>query len=61
MFPSSSAGLIAALGNAEARVAMDLHTSSRVVVFGTEGDTDAALYAELVGCSADAVRAGGAA
>lgn len=55
------AGLIAALGNAEARVAMDLHTSSRVVVFGTEGDTDAALYAELVGCSADAVRAGGAA
>ena len=36
--------------------ALGLDASSRVLVFGTEGDTDAALYEELVGMSAAEVR-----
>ncbi|MGC9368353.1 MAG: diaminopropionate ammonia-lyase [Paracoccaceae bacterium] len=50
------AGLAAAMGDDEARAMLGLDAGSRVVVFGTEGDTDAALYEELVGLSADAVR-----
>ena len=43
------AGLQAAITNAEARAALGLGGGSRVVVFGTEGDTDPELYRELVG------------
>ncbi|SNT28137.1 diaminopropionate ammonia-lyase [Tropicimonas sediminicola] len=52
------AAFLAAAGNAEARAALGLDAASRVLVFGTEADTDPALYEELVGKSADAVRAG---
>ncbi len=48
--------LIAVMGDADARAALGLGHNSRVLVFGTEGDTDPALYGELVGLSADAVR-----
>jgi diaminopropionate ammonia-lyase len=48
--------LIAVMQNAEARQALGLGPDSRVLVFGTEGDTDPALYAELVGRSGDVVR-----
>ena len=50
------AGLTAAMGDDEARAMLGLDAGSRVVVFGTEGDTDAELYQELVGLSGDAVR-----
>jgi len=50
------AGLAAAMGDAEARAALALDGASRVLVFGTEGDTDAALYEALVGLSAAEVR-----
>ena len=50
------AGLAAAMSDEEARAALGLDASSRVLVFGTEGDTDAALYEELVGMSAAEVR-----
>ncbi|MBN9677728.1 diaminopropionate ammonia-lyase [Salipiger bermudensis] len=50
------AGLAAAMGDEEARAALGLDASSRVLIFGTEGDTDAALYEELVGMSAAEVR-----
>lgn len=50
------AGLTAAMGDEEARAMLGLDAQSRVVVFGTEGDTDTALYEELVGLSGDAVR-----
>jgi diaminopropionate ammonia-lyase len=50
------AGLIAAMGDEEARALLGLDAGSRVVVFGTEGDTDPALYEELVGLSGDALR-----
>ncbi|KEO50923.1 diaminopropionate ammonia-lyase [Thioclava pacifica] len=53
------AGLAAAMAVPEARAALGLDETSRVVVFGTEGDTDPALYEELVGMSAEAVRAQG--
>ncbi|MDO6584934.1 diaminopropionate ammonia-lyase [Salipiger sp. 1_MG-2023] len=52
------AGLIAVSGDEDARAALGLDGTSRVVVFGTEGDTDAALYKELVGATAEAVRSG---
>lgn len=50
------AGLMAAAGDADARAALGLGPDSRVLVFGTEGDTDAELYRELVGRDAAAVR-----
>lgn len=53
------AGLDAALGDDEARRILGLDAASRVVVFGTEGDTDPALYEELVGLPAGAVRGAG--
>lgn len=52
------AGLIAAAGDRTAREALDLRRDARVLIFGSEGDTDPALYEKLVGRSADAVRAG---
>ncbi|MEX5729571.1 diaminopropionate ammonia-lyase [Rhodovulum iodosum] len=54
------AGLVAAMGDAEARAALGLGPAARVVVFGTEGDTDAALYRDIVGHTAAQVRAGAA-
>ena len=47
------AGLQAALGDGEARELLELDAASRVLVFGTEGDTDPDLYEQLVGRSAD--------
>ncbi len=51
------AGLMAAVGDADARRRLGLDASSRVLLFGSEGDTDPELYAELVGRPAAAVRA----
>lgn len=48
--------LMAAAAHAPARTALELDETARVLVFGTEGDTDPALYTELVGRPADAVR-----
>jgi len=48
--------LMAAAAHAPARTALGLDETARVLVFGTEGDTDPALYTELVGRPADAVR-----
>lgn len=51
------AGLITAAADRTAREALDLRRDARVLIFGSEGDTDPALYEKLVGTSADAVRA----
>ncbi|MGE0719043.1 MAG: diaminopropionate ammonia-lyase [Alphaproteobacteria bacterium] len=51
------AGLVAAAGDPAARRALGLDAGSVVLLFGSEGDTDPALYAELVGRPAAAVRA----
>ncbi|MEM7210731.1 MAG: diaminopropionate ammonia-lyase [Pseudomonadota bacterium] len=51
------AGLAAALESDEMRSALGLNADSRVLVFGTEGDTDPDLYTELVGASGDEIRA----
>jgi diaminopropionate ammonia-lyase len=53
------AGLTAALADPEARAMLGLDAQSRVVLFGTEGDTDPALYENLVGRPAEAVRRAG--
>ena len=55
------AGLLAAMADPEARMALGLGPASRVLVFGTEGDTDPELYKELVGATAAEVRARSAA
>lgn len=58
---SAVAGLAAAIGcaqRADARAALGLDAGSRVLVFGSEADTDPALYEQLVGCTAQAVAAG---
>ncbi len=52
------AGLIAAAGQPEWRRALGLNDASRVLLFGSEGDTDPDLYARIVGRTGDAVRAG---
>ena len=49
-------GLMVAMKDPEARAMLGLDASSKVLLFGTEGDTDAALYAELVGATGDEVR-----
>ncbi|MBO1074347.1 diaminopropionate ammonia-lyase [Roseomonas marmotae] len=43
------AGLLLAAADQQARAALGLDEASRVLVFGTEGATDPALYAALVG------------
>jgi len=51
---SAVAGLAAAMGlaqNVPQRMALDLNSASRVLVFGTERDSDPDLYTQLVGCS----------
>jgi len=56
---SAVAGLAAALLTAQdsaARSALGLGPDSRVLLFGSEGDTDPALYQQLVGRSATQVR-----
>jgi diaminopropionate ammonia-lyase len=54
------AGLLAATRNAEARAALELDSRSRVLLINTEGATDPARYAELVGLSSERVLAGAA-
>ncbi|MDF2234215.1 diaminopropionate ammonia-lyase [Albimonas sp. CAU 1670] len=57
---SAVAGLAAlanALADPRAVEALRLDAASRVLLFGTEGDTDPELYTQLVGLSADQVRA----
>jgi len=51
------AGLLAASVNAQAVADLGLVRESRVLVIGSEGDTDAELYEKLVGRSGDEVRA----
>lgn len=61
---SAVAGLAAALLTAQDRAArstLGLGPDSRVLLFGSEGDTDPALYQQLVGRSAAQVLADGAA
>ena len=49
------AGLLAASADKEARESLGLGPDSRVLVFGTEGDTDPELYKKIVGKDAAAV------
>lgn len=60
---SAVAGLAAlalAMQDDAARAALGLDAGARVLVFGTEGDTDPALYRDLVGADAQTVRQGAA-
>ncbi len=50
------AGLMAVAASEEMRVKLGLDGASRVLLFSTEGDTDPALYAKIVGRTAEAVR-----
>lgn len=52
------AGLAAAMQSDEICAALQLDGGSRILVFGTEGDTDPELYARLVGRTGDEIRAG---
>jgi len=52
------AGLIVLAQKPEWRAAIGLDASSRVLIFGTEGDTDPDLYQRIVGQSGDSIRAG---
>ena len=55
---ASLAGLIAAAGDAHARDALGLSEASRVLVIGSEGATDPAIYRQIVGRDPAAVAAG---
>jgi diaminopropionate ammonia-lyase len=46
------AALLAAQQHAEVRAALDIDASSRVLLIGSEGDTDPAIYREVVGRTA---------
>lgn len=50
------AALAAAMQDDDARRMLGLDATSRVLLFGTEGDTDPALYTQLIGQSGDAIR-----
>jgi diaminopropionate ammonia-lyase len=52
------AGLIAATQEPATRAALHLNADSRVLLFGSEGDTDPQMYEKLVGATAAQVRAG---
>lgn len=52
------AGLIVAATQSDWRQTLGLDRASRVLLFGSEGDTDPDLYARIVGRTGDAVRAG---
>ena len=54
---ASPAGLAAIMADADAARTLGLGAGSRVLLLGTEGDTDPQLYEDIVGRSADAVRA----
>jgi diaminopropionate ammonia-lyase len=49
-------GCLAALADETVRAQLGLDAASRVLVFGSEGATDAALYQRIVGRTAEAVR-----
>ena len=51
------AGLACAAMRPDWREAVGLDEGSRVLLFGSEGDTDPRLYREIVGMSGDEVRA----
>lgn len=51
------AGLRLAMSDPEARALLGLDASSRILTFGTEGDTDPELYEELIGAPASRIRA----
>jgi len=51
------AALMLAAGDPSARDDLKLGPDARVLVIGTESDTDPGLYEDLVGRSGDAVRA----
>ena len=53
--------MLLALQDPEARATLALGSLSRVLVFGTEGDTDPQLYRHIVGRDAAAVRRAAAA
>lgn len=55
------AGLLDVAANPVLRKALNLDSSSRVLCYGTEGATDADVYREIVGQSAEEIEAGGAA
>ncbi len=50
------AGALIAMSHPDQRALLQLNAESRVLVFGSEGDTDPELYENIVGRSADAVR-----
>ncbi len=52
------AALLAVAGDPAARNALNLNADSRVLLFGTEGDTDAEVYRSIVRRTADDVRRG---
>jgi diaminopropionate ammonia-lyase len=52
------AGMLAAMADPPLARALGLDAHARVLVFGTEGDTDPELYTRIVGRSAEAVRGG---
>jgi diaminopropionate ammonia-lyase len=52
------AGFLLAAGDSDARARLGLDASSVVLVFGTEGATDPAVYREIVGRAAEDVDAG---
>ena len=52
------AGLMVAANHPDWRAALKLDATSRVLLFGSEGDTDPDLYAKIVGRAGDAVRKG---
>jgi diaminopropionate ammonia-lyase len=51
------AGLLCAMAPPDLARSLGLDESSRVLLFGSEGDTDPALYEKIVGRTASAVRA----
>lgn len=51
------AALLAAHGNADLRDLLELTPQSRVLLLGSEGDTDPDIYRQITGRSADEVRA----
>jgi diaminopropionate ammonia-lyase len=48
--------MLAAMADPPLARALGLDAHARVLVFGTEGDTDPELYTRIVGRSAEAVR-----
>ena len=52
------AGFVGAVNDAECRQALALDAEARVLLFGSEGDTDPVVYRGIVGRSGDEVRAG---